>query len=161
MSDNDRKIQHLTAGILVFLLGLVISVSSIPLFGRVVVKDVGPGMFPLIVGILLILLGLFEAFATIRRGSLTASPNAKNPIKIISQYFLEFVLVGILVLYFIFINIFGFLVSTAGFLMITSIIFGARKWWEIILVSVGASVGLFWIFDWLLSLTLPRGLLIF
>ncbi len=159
MPEESRTKRHALAGAVIFLLGLSIVFSSIPLFRRAVVQDVGPGMFPLVIGLLLAFLGLYEGMASLPRRTPEA-PSRKSLLpKDVHRHASEFALVGILIFYFGSLHILGFLISTFGFLLATTRVFGARRWWESLLFSAIVSIGIYWLFVKQLNLTLPEGVL--
>jgi len=104
-------------------------------------------------------LGLYEGIASFPR-KIPEAPSIKGPLpNYAKRHAAELALIGILVLYFASLYNLGFLISTFGFLLVASRVFGARRWWESVLFSAIASVSLYMLFVKQLNLTLPEGIL--
>lgn len=157
--NKGSNTGEILAGFLIFIFGITIALLSIPLFRTTAHHDIGPGAFPLIVGILISLCGILEAIDLIRRSPEYDILPTKTRVKMFAQYRRELQLIALLILYIAVIRQIGFLISTIGFLIIACRLFGAKGWTGVVFVSLGVSIGFFWLFVKLLALTLPRGFL--
>jgi putative tricarboxylic transport membrane protein len=119
--------------------------------------QVGPGVIPRIVGILTIVLGAFlarEAFTGGFRG-VDEEIERGRPMDWLS---FAWVSAGILV-YGIFVEGAGFILSSAALFLLVARGFGSRRWLLNAVIAVVLAIVVFAIFNYGLGLTLPAGVL--
>jgi len=127
----------------------------------------GPGIFPLVVGLLLVALTatqlarsggpLLLSWPTAKPGSPAACPPEAS-----SQTHTEgipWLMVGILVLYLIIVSRIGFLTSTFVLVIICSKLMGTSGWKRPVLLAAGLIVACHFLFSVWLKVPLPTGLL--
>lgn len=149
--------RDLISSLVWLLAGLFITIKSLSSLRLGTVKNPGPGFFPLILGILLsflslaILIGAIFAKAEENR-SLSKLWAGLNWPKM-------FYAIGILLIYPITLDMVGFLLTT--FLVLTLLCIGIepKKWKLGIGLSFFSSVCSYLLFDRILQVQLPRGLL--
>lgn len=155
--DRIRKKLNpeVVAELAMILISIIFISHSIPLFGKAVHHDVGPGLFPLLAGVAGLLCGLFGSIVLWLKKSWTVSTeHCDSTIELASCK-----LAAVVAVYIFLTSWLGFTLSTALFSVCVAWLFGARKWLTIILVSIGVSAGTYLIFVRLLSVDLPRGLM--
>jgi putative tricarboxylic transport membrane protein len=128
----------------------------------------GPGIFPLVVGLLLVTLAAIQLARSGRRLLLTR-PTAKPgspaacPPEVSGQTHTEripWLMVGILVLYLMVVSRIGFLTSTFVLVIICSKLMGTSGWKRPVLLAAGLIVACHFLFSVWLKVPLPTGLLI-
>jgi len=126
----------------------------------------GPGVFPLIVGGVLILLAVGQLLQTLRKPgkqddrkgagfwfqSLRASLSKGGEIK-------PLILVGVFVIYLLMIRGVGFFISNFVFVVVSSRLMGAKDWARPVALALGVCLFCYLLFEVWLKLSLPRGLL--
>jgi len=128
----------------------------------------GPGIFPLMVGLLLVALTatqlarsggrLLLAPPTAKPGSLAACP-PEAPSEARTEG-IPWLMVGILVLYLMVVSRIGFLTSTFVLIIICSKLMGTSGWKRPVLLAAGLIVACHFLFSVWLRVPLPTGLLI-
>ena len=126
----------------------------------------GSGVFPLIVGGVLILLAVGQLVQTLRK------PRKEDDRKISgfslksARAFLSkrgerkpFILVGVFVIYLLMIQGVGFFISNFIFVVISSRLMGAKDWARPVALALGVCLFCYLLFEVWLKLSLPRGLL--
>jgi len=147
---------------------IVVGLAAIALLVAVVVLserfpqphrfELGAAVFPRIVAVLLALVGasiaLKRIVASLRpaTGSTTEWVAIENPIQVL-------VALVALVLYGMFLRGLGFLIVTPLFLLVLLRVLGVRSWLAVVLIAVLSTAGIWIIFDRLLGVPLPNGLL--
>ena len=126
----------------------------------------GPGIFPLIVGGVLIPLAVGQLVQTLRKPgkqedrknvgfglkSVRASISKSGEIK-------SFILVGVFVIYLLMVRGVGFFISTFIFVVVSSRLMGAKDWARPAALAMGVCLFCYLLFEVWLKLSLPRGLL--
>jgi len=126
----------------------------------------GPGVFPLFVGGVLILLAAVQLLQTLRK------PRDKDDRKSTrftlksAKAFLEesgeikpLILVGVFVIYLLITKGIGFFISNFLFVVVSSRLMGARDWVRPSALALGICLFCYLLFEAWLKLSLPRGLL--
>lgn len=143
---------------LVWLLaGLFITIKSIFSLELGTVRDPGPGFFPLILGIALSFLSL-----AILIGAILAKPEENRSLRKLwagLSWPKMFYTIGVLLIYPIILDMVGFLLTTLFILTLLCIGIEPKRWKLGIALSILASVCSYVLFDWILQVQLPRGLL--
>lgn len=114
------------------------------------------GFYPLIVGTLFIVLILTLLISTAKKGDkeIEAFPEGKNRIRVIA--------VSIILIFFvILLKPLGYIVSSLGLLILILKILGLKSWWKIFLISIITSVISYYIFEKILAIPFPPGILEF
>ncbi len=113
----------------------------------------GPGFFPFGLAIALILLSLALIFKTRAKDKIAA------PFWPERTWLRPLLGMVILIFYALVVERVGFVITTFIFLVAWMWVIERLRWWTIISISVGTTVGLYLIFSLLLEVPLPAGLL--
>ena len=147
MLDREGKL-----GIFLFFFASLISYGAIRL-GIGKTHDPGPGFFPFLAGLIIAVLSLIMIIASLRNKGKYVPP--KTPLITMRAS----VTLGLFLLV-------GFLVEKAGFLVcaffVTVVMLwlnGIKKWSFLLLVGLLASAGIYLVFNVLLEVRLPLGIL--
>lgn len=118
--------------------------------------DIGPAAFPVGVSVLTIFLSLLLIYSSWKDPALVSRVR-----EVFTAYGLSRVgkTILLLILYFILMAYLGFLVSTALFLIGFLWQTGVRKWATILLVSLGTTGVLYYVFYFLFNVQFPTGTL--
>ncbi len=143
-------LSNLLAGILVLILGVIVTMKSGSLGEGLSFNEPGPGFFPRLIGIGLISCGLIESLWVLR-----ALRSAKTSSVWRGKVFRGWVLLAMLGCYVAFLGRLPYMVSTAAFLLIVSWFLGARHWVASLVISTGLSAVFFAIFKVWLKIPLP------
>ena len=119
----------------------------------------GPSVFPLLVGGVFLILALSRLVQSLRRGRREEWEETPQPTKKPFAVSPPFVLVGCFIVYVLFIQWVGFLVSTCALVMLSSRLMGAQGWSRPIALAIGVDVFCYWVFEGWLKLSLPTGVL--
>jgi putative tricarboxylic transport membrane protein len=146
MGDHDRVSGILTiifSGVTIFL------AFKLPMGD---ISKPGPGIFPLLLSVVIGVLSLCLLFGTFR-------PRAESELgeSVVAKWRLVY-LFGDLILYGIFFRPLGFLISTWIFLILLKPIV-KKRWIPVLLGSLLISGGFFFFFNYLLKVELPLGIL--
>ncbi|MBP1154473.1 MULTISPECIES: tripartite tricarboxylate transporter TctB family protein [unclassified Paenibacillus] len=137
----------LYSGLPIFLFSVFIFWKSfdLPYLGSV---GPGAGFFPVWLSGILIILSLFYMveFRNKENSEEESMPKGEDLKKVLY-------IIGCLILFVIIISYLGFVLSSAIFLFL--LLYRAYKWYLNLIISVGTSIFLFWLFRTLLSVTLP------
>ena len=147
MSRNDTGI-----GIFLFVFSAILSIGAIRL-GIGKINDFGPGFFPLLAGLfiavfsVIIIVSSLKGFADRKteHGALVTGKSA--------------MIVVVLLLFGLFVEKAGFFLCTFFASLLTLRINGIKKWSYLLFVPVLICVGIFLIFNLLLEVRLPFGIL--
>jgi hypothetical protein len=126
----------------------------------------GPGIFPLIVGGVLLLLAVGQLVQTLRRPgkednrkntgfrfqSIRASLSKSGEIK-------PSILVGVFVIYLLLVQGVGFFIPNFVFVVVSSRLLGAKDWARPAALALGICLFCYLLFEVWLKLSLPRGIL--
>jgi hypothetical protein len=142
---KGRSLYHLIAQAVLFLMGAAVTIYSYGL-GLTTSLGPGPGMFPIILGILLMLLPAIWVFQ--ERREPTESTEVPENSHLVAV-FVSLVLVAAALDYL------GFQFSMFVFAMYHLKVRARRGWWLSLLLSLVASVGAFQLFTNVLNVALP------
>ncbi len=146
--------------VVVFLGSLYLYFESIKFEGHEVYGKLGPAYWPKFLLLCLMVLSVLVAVDAIRerkkRGG--QKEEAQKPESGKVRLFLA---VGFIVLYFILMQIFGFIILTPFFLIAFMVLLGERKKKWIFGVSIGITILIVWAFTKAMYVPLPRGQWIF
>jgi putative tricarboxylic transport membrane protein len=168
------KRGEIFVGAFIFAFGGITALLSLNLkLGKL--SAAGPGFFPLLLGILLMLLSgiyivrliiQYKKIATTKKEkpvtkSETNEPEAapkKKPIFNISEANRNvFFCFGSMIIWAFLVNIIGYTLSSFFILVALLIVLGMRKWYVILIISVLTSGGSYLLFAKLLNIPLPQG----
>jgi len=115
----------------------------------------GAGFYPLLVGLFLTVLALSLFFSQRKKTEdIEEFPKGSERTRVIA-------LAITLVLFVILLKPLGYIISTTGMLILIIKIFGLRKWRYIILLSIITTAISYYIFEKLMAIPFPPGLLTF
>lgn len=126
----------------------------------------GPGIFPLIVGGVLILLAVGQLMQTLRKpGKQDDRKSAGFRFQSVGAFLPKsgeikpLILVGVLVIYLLLVQGVGFFISNFVFVVVSSRLMGAKDWARPVALALGICLFCYLLFEVWLKLSLPRGLL--
>ncbi len=126
----------------------------------------GPGVFPLIVGGVLILLAVGQLIQTLRKpGKQDDRKSAGFRFKSVRAFLSKsgeikpLILVGVLVIYLLLVQGVGFFISNFIFVVVSSRLMGAKDWARPSALALGICLFCYLLFEVWLKLSLPGGLL--
>ncbi len=166
INGDKMKRDELIVGLFLLIFGIVTTILSLNMdIGTF--KAAGTGLFPLILGILLIFLsGIYIIRPIIKNRKIILKKEKSNGkdteekksfFKITDQTRqLIFCLVTI-ILATLFLNLIGYLLTSLLIMISLLIILGMKKWYMIIIISSLTAIGSYLLFIKLLNITLPRG----
>ena len=147
----------LISSIFVTALGFLYSISALTLPAAAMGRPNEPKIFPLMLGILLVILGLVLIYQEIKEVKSIETSDSKHKINFgtSEKQIALTILNG--VIYSLLFNPIGYVISTILFLMAELLIFsGFKTWKKSLLVAVIFSVTAYLIFDVLLGIYLPK-----
>lgn len=143
------------SGLLFALLSGAVFALSLPL-PEATAGVAGPGFFPRVLGTLGVVLGLMlcvRGVNAIRRGSSSTGPRTSG-----WAYYLRLLaLVLVASAYVVALKPIGFILASAGFLFLTLVLLGERRIAMLVVIPVGFTAGVYYLFSELLGLRLPTG----
>ena len=126
----------------------------------------GPGVFPMMAGIMLVVLAAWELAREFLRPAVQRNEESGGQRASLREAFRVshgarkiFLTIVVFVLYILMIRWIGFFVSNFFFVIIASRLAGARSWGAPVALSAGVNVFCYSLFDLWLKLSLPRGFL--
>jgi putative tricarboxylic transport membrane protein len=144
------------------LAGIIIVFASAFIAGAFLINEpvttfsaVGPRAFPIMIGIGMLLSGLWLGWQTWRRQAAAFKFSDLEEIDwktwgLTALLFLVYILIFEPV---------GYLISTALFLFVVARILGSRAWLRDAIVSIALSLAIYYFFNGLMKVGLPKGLL--
>lgn len=163
MTSKRRRYERSVAAVVAMLaLGYIFLSTRLPL--PAIVDPVGPRVFPILVGVgLLVSAGLLylETLAAGGRASTPLVANTESDPVPASRHGLAPVLIvlGLTLAYYLVFERLGYLVSTAIYLFVMLAVFNRGRRWLNLTIAVFGSVVLYLIFSTFLQVPLPPGLL--
>ncbi len=150
-------------GLLAVILGAVYSIGALSLRGPSMGDPLGPKVFPLIIGIFSILLGVLLILREVR---IPEERRQKISFQLPAQGKILFRLIGLTsvfgIVYGLLFDSLGYLISTMIFMVFVMFLVNkSSRWMQNIIVSLGFSIITYVGFATLLHLSLPRGILNF
>ncbi len=127
----------------------------------------GPGVFPLMVGAVLVILAAWQLVQEIRKPNPQgAKENREGARKSITASLQRvrgetkpFFMIAVFVVYLLMVKWVGFFISNFLFVIISSKLIGAKGWGRPIALSAGVSLFCYFLFEVWLKLSFPRGAL--
>jgi putative tricarboxylic transport membrane protein len=126
----------------------------------------GPGIFPLMAGIALVILAAWELARDVLKPASTRNEKSNVQGASLTETFRAthgerkiMLMIAIFVLYILMIKWIGFFVSNFFFVIIASRLIGARSWSAPVALSAGINLFCYALFDLWLKLSFPRGVL--
>ena len=163
---TNLALADLVAGIFIFLLGLVLYFWAVPYHVSAsfsAMKGIGPKTFPSAFALLVAVLGIFlalKSFQEFNRHKKRPPFNGDGK----SEDRVQFTWIALIVpvvglLYSALLKPGGYLIVNTLCILILFKVFGGQKWWQGLLLGVGASICLYLFFSTYLDLAIPVGLL--
>jgi putative tricarboxylic transport membrane protein len=145
-----RNCADVLGSIFLIILGVAVTIGSMGL-GLGTVEQLRPGFLPFLCGIALTVLSPFLLFRAWQGRTMGSQPFGawRRPVT---------VLIG-LVAYVVIFNPFGYVTATALLSMVVLRVFEMKSKWVLIGLSLGIAVGTYVLFNTLLGVELPAGLL--
>ena len=143
-------------GVIAATLGIVIAAMTANMQVGPVVNDAGPKVFPYITSLILMACG---ALLALKKDCKEEKPFLKDR----DQLFKLVTIAGLIIIYAICEDFFGFVIPSAVFLLISSKMFsrGAKiPFWHLIIYSLGVTGVVYLLFSVTLKIVLPTGKLI-
>lgn len=128
---------------------------------------VGPRTFPFVVGAIMLVVSILLLWRTVRRrensDTKTEEASAAVPLEddetVIKDRIGAWVVVAALIAMFVLLVPLGFVVTMTLFLFGLATFFSPRQWLANLIVAIVFSTFFFFLFAWVLSVPLPRGIL--
>ena len=149
---KDTKMADFLAGVGLLILGIIVFVMGRNLPSAQ--YGLGSNGYPMFVGILLAIMGLIQAVTTLIKGGISwkiSMPKEKRGLLL---------LLAVAVWSFLYVYLMaslGFLLTTPFYLFGNMMLFAYRKYVRAVIVSVGMSVGIFYLFTRVFFIFLPTG----
>ncbi len=163
MGDSEKaastnRIQRFVSIMFLIFAGTYLFLSfSLPL-GKV--EKPGPGMVPRGIGIVLTLLSLVHVIEVFFFEKRTSAKKTEDPLK--KEDIIRVTgIVSLLILYMIFFPILGYAFSTVVLIGVVLRLLEMRGWARIVLISIVTSGCSYFIFDRILEVPLPKGMMPF
>lgn len=123
----------------------------------------GPGVFPLILGSMVVLLASAQIIQALRQRQKTKANRTINTAQEVAEVALDerrpWLMALIIAAYITCLNFVGFYISTFLLVIAGSKLMGARDWTRLIALAAGILIACYFIFAMWLRLPLPRGFL--
>jgi putative tricarboxylic transport membrane protein len=127
----------------------------------------GPGVFPLMVGAVLVILAAWQLVQDARKPKpQEAKKNHEGTRKSITEFLQRYrveanplLMIAVFIVYLLMVKWVGFFISNFLFVIISSKLIGARDWGRPIALSTGVNLFCYFLFEVWLKLSLPRGVL--
>ncbi|MBM7840943.1 putative tricarboxylic transport membrane protein [Alkalihalobacillus xiaoxiensis] len=145
------KMGTIIAALFTIILGLFVVWQSKD-YPAQVASAPGPGIYPTVLGSILILLGILLIVQTIiskKREAISIAFSSKQAIFV-------YKIMGICILYCIALPYIGFIISSFMFVGITGYLLGQRNWLGLIITPLLVVVSIFFIFGSLFNIPLPN-----
>lgn len=136
------------ASLLFLVVGLAFVLESRKISESAYGSNVGPDMFPLGLGLILILLSLRLFYETFRYQLKEASKSTQD-------YKSFLILLGSAILYGLLLETVGYIITTFLFLLVGFQVMERGGWWKTLLIAGCFSVGVYYLFVEVLNGTLP------
>ena len=147
-----RKNGEMWAGLFFLLLGVAVIVGSVRMpLGTPL--DPQPGFFPLLAGIFLSVLSVVHLVLAFLKRKKSLKMQALGAV-----WRPAFLIAGLFIYTFI-LDPLGYVIATIFLSVIILRILESRSWWKLSAISLASSVGTFVLFDRILGVTLPLGVL--
>jgi putative tricarboxylic transport membrane protein len=158
--------KEIASSLVLFLFGVVFLLYDLkyPLDQR---ENPGPGVFPLAVGAVLVILAAWQLVQEVRKpkpqGSRENDEGARKSITAFLQRSRgetkPLLLIAVFIVYLLMVKWVGFFISNFMFVIISSKLLGAKDWGRPIALSAGVSLFCYFLFEVWLKLSFPRGAL--
>ena len=130
-------------------------------------ENPGPGVFPLMAGVVLVTLASWLLVKEIRKPRLEETKERHKGTEGVIREFLQrngnevkpLLMISVFVVYLLMVKWVGFFVSNFLFVIISSRLIGARDWGRPIALSAGITLFCYFLFEVWLKLSFPRGIL--
>jgi putative tricarboxylic transport membrane protein len=150
--------------LILFGVGLLLYDLKYPLDTR---ANPGPGVFPLLVGAVLVILSAWQMVQALRKSeSREEKEDHRERTRSPAEFFRRnksetkaLVIIGVFVLYLFMVKEVGFFVSNLLFVIASSRLMGAMNWTRPIALSLGINLFCYALFEVWLKLSFPRGIL--
>jgi putative tricarboxylic transport membrane protein len=127
----------------------------------------GPAVFPLMVGMLLVILAAWQLVQGVRKpkpqGAKESNEGSRKSITAFVQRSRgetkPILLIAVFIVYLLMVKWVGFFISNFMFVIISSKLLGAKDWGRPIALSAGVSLFCYFLFEVWLKLSFPRGTL--
>ena len=127
----------------------------------------GPGVFPLIVGVILVILAALQLLQDIwkskpneiKEGNAESGSSIRGFLRTNKGEVKPLLMIAVFIVYLLMVKWVGFFISNFLFVIISSKLMGARDWGRPIALSAGISFFCYFLFEVWLKLSFPRGAL--
>ena len=150
MKDKDRNTGDTVTSIFGILLGGAVMIGAIRLHLGTP-SEPQPGFFPFVAAAILVVLCrilLVQALCGRRQG-MEAFGELWRPVILITD----------LLVYAVVLDVVGYVVATAVLSIVVLRVLDTKTWWKLLVISLALSIGTYLLFDRLLDVSLPEGVL--
>jgi hypothetical protein len=127
----------------------------------------GPGVFPLMVGAVLVILASWQLVKDVRKPKPQETIESREGTERSIREFLQknkgevtpLLMIAVFVVYLLMVKWVGFFISNLLFVVISSKLIGARDWVRPVALSAGVNLFCYFLFEVWLKLSFPRGVL--
>jgi len=127
----------------------------------------GPAVFPLMVGMLLVILAAWQLVQGVRKPKPEVTKESHEGTGSLIKEFLQrnkvevkpLLMIAVFIVYLLMVKWIGFFISNFLFVIMSSKLIGARDWGRPIALSAGVSLFCYFLFEVWLKLSFPRGVL--
>ncbi len=152
--NSFRTNRHALESTVFGTLGVMLLVYSLYSHNQVEVAwKLSPYLFPVFIAVLLVIVSVSLFIQGRTHTSDGKQGIQKEELKRVAGF------VALVILYYILLPILGFLITDTILLALFVIYLGLRSWWKITAISVGFTVTLYVVFQVLLNVRLPKGIL--
>ncbi len=158
--------KEIASSLVLFLFGVFFLLYDLnyPLDQR---ANPGPGVFPLIVGVALVVLAAWQLIQDVRKPKPEEAKESHGGAGRSIRKFLQrdnaevkpLLMISVFIVYLLMVKWVGFFISNFFFVIVSSKIVGARDWGRPIALSAGISLFCYFLFEVWLKLSFPRGFL--
>ena len=164
--ENMFVLKEMMSSLVLILFGLFFLLYNLkyPLDTR---ANPGPGVFPLMVGAVLVILAAWQLVQDRRKPKIEEVKESREETgrslgEFLQRYRVEtkpLLMIAVFVVYLLMVKWVGFFISNFLFVIISSKLIGARDWGRPVALSAGISLFCYFLFEVWLKLSFPRGVL--
>jgi hypothetical protein len=158
--------KQIASSVVLFLFGVVFLLYDIK-YPMDTWANPGPGVFPLMVGAVLVILAAWQLVQDVRKpkpqeAKKNHEGTGRSITECLQRYRVEanpLLMIAVFIVYLLMVKWVGFFISNFLFVIISSKLIGAKGWGRPIALSAGVNLFCYFLFEVWLKLSFPRGAL--